>query len=132
MSAEFPEITYSQGNALTFGERQYDLVHCSLALHHFSDEDAVRLLRRCGELSRRHVLVTDLERSWFTQMSVHAANTLLGHGRMTCEDGDTSARRAFSFGELHRLAQRAGWRDFNHRRFLFCRQALWMEMEMGG
>ncbi len=36
---------------------------CSLALHHFSDEDAVRVLRHAASLARRHVLVSDLRRS---------------------------------------------------------------------
>jgi ubiquinone/menaquinone biosynthesis C-methylase UbiE len=128
-SANYPEINYSVGDALTFErEHQYDLVHCSLALHHFSEEDAVALLRRCRELSRKHVLVVDLERSWFTSLAVRTANVLLRHGRMTCEDGDTSARRAFSYAEAAELARRAGWKGFGHRRFLFCRQALWLEI----
>src|SRR2546430_1789966 len=43
----YPEIQYVRGNALTFETREtYDLVTCSLALHHFSDKDAVVLLRR--------------------------------------------------------------------------------------
>ena len=127
-SEDYPEITFTSGNALTFGgDTKYDLVHCSLALHHFSDSDAVTVLQRCNDLSRRDVLVTDLERSYFTRIAVRTANTLLLHGRMTREDGDTSARRAFSFRELSELAWRAGWRNFTHRRCLFCRQAIWMQ-----
>jgi len=130
MSTRFPEISFTRGDALSFGEmRKYDLVHCSLALHHFSDGDAVRLLRRCRDLSRRYVIVTDLERSCTTRVAVRTANVLLGHSRMTREDGDTSARRAFSFREAHALAERAGWMDFSHGRFLFCRQALWMDLQ---
>jgi SAM-dependent methyltransferase len=117
MSTRFPEISFTRGDALSFGEmRKYDLVHCSLALHHFSDGDAVRLLRQCRDLSRRYVIVTDLERSCTTRVAVRTANVLLGHGRMTREDGDTSARRAFSFREAHALAERAGWMDFSHGR----------------
>jgi len=37
---------------------------CTLALHHFSDDDAVRVLQRCRELSHKFVLVSDLRRSW--------------------------------------------------------------------
>jgi SAM-dependent methyltransferase len=128
-SVGYPEIEYSVADALSFGGRgEYDLVHCSLALHHFSDGDAVALLRRCRELSRRYVLVTDLERSRFTRIAVRFANLALRHGQITCEDGNTSARRAFTFAEADTLARRAGWSRFGHHRFLFCRQALWLEL----
>ena len=129
MSGEYPQISFHSGDALTFdAEQQYDLVHCSLVLHHFNAEDAVKLLRHARKLSRRCVLVTDLERSWFTRFAVWTANRLLIHTEMTRRDGDTSVQRAFSFAEAHSLAIRAGWTKFGHRRFLFCRQALWMEL----
>jgi hypothetical protein len=41
-----------------------------------------------------------------------------------------SAARAFSFGEFRALAQRAGWKNFGHRKFAFARQAIWVEPEI--
>src|SRR3954449_4692722 len=42
LSAGYPEITCACANILTFGDAQtFDLVICSLALHHFSDDEAV-------------------------------------------------------------------------------------------
>jgi ubiquinone/menaquinone biosynthesis C-methylase UbiE len=128
-SRSYPEISYQQGDALNFDsghDRCYDLVHCSLSLHHFDEEHAVALLRHMRELSKGYVLITDLEHGRFTTLAVALVNRLLGHQRMTIKDGDTSARRAFSFDEVNSLALRAGWTDFEHERFLFCRQALWM------
>jgi len=62
LSVGFPEIGYHCGDIHHFGdERSYDIVLFSLALHHFSDEDAVMVLRRCRDLSHRFVLVSDLE-----------------------------------------------------------------------
>jgi hypothetical protein len=46
---------------------------------------------------------------------------------MTRNDARASAVRAFSFGELGNLARAAGWKSFGHRRFLFARQAIWLE-----
>jgi hypothetical protein len=46
---------------------------------------------------------------------------------MTRNDGRLSAARAFSFHEFRRLAERAGWRNFGHRKFRFARQAIWLE-----
>jgi 2-polyprenyl-3-methyl-5-hydroxy-6-metoxy-1,4-benzoquinol methylase len=126
-SAGYSEIRYHEGNALSFdGGVFYDLVHCSLSLHHFSAVQAVAVLQHCRELTREWVLVTDLERTPFTRLAVHWVNVLLRHRRMAIQDGDTSARRAFSYREYRALAKAAGWPEFGHERFLFCRQALWL------
>jgi ubiquinone/menaquinone biosynthesis C-methylase UbiE len=62
-SGNYPEISYIEANILEWRPAEpYDIVLCSLALHHFSDDDAVRVLRRCRELSRKFVLVSDLRR----------------------------------------------------------------------
>jgi len=121
-----PEIRYRQGDALTYDSRDgYDLVHCSLSLHHFDKDDAAELLRRMRALSASDVLITDLVQGWRTTLGVALVNRLLRHERMTIEDGDTSARRAYSFDEVDELARQAGWADFGHKRFPICRQALW-------
>src|SRR5262249_26032939 len=50
LSAEYPEISYHVANILEWDCAQgYDIAVCSLVLHHFSDDDAVKLLRRCRE-----------------------------------------------------------------------------------
>jgi len=46
---------------------------------------------------------------------------------MTRNDARVSAARAFSFQELDDLARQAGWTNFEHRRFRFARQAIWLE-----
>lgn len=127
-AADYPEIQFLQRNVLAYEPAEsYDLVCCSLALHHFSEEDAVRLLRACRGLSNRFVLVSDLERSVATLAGVYALTALVYREPMTRFDGRLSARRAFSFSELHALAESAGWKDFEHSRFLFCRQAIWLD-----
>ena len=126
-SLDYPEIQFIHDDVLGFNAaHEYDLVHCSLSMHHFSATDAVEILKRCRELSGGMVLVTDLERSVFTRIGVHLVNSLFQHQRMTIHDGDTSARRAFSFREFRMLAKGAGWTDFGHERFWICRQALWL------
>jgi 2-polyprenyl-3-methyl-5-hydroxy-6-metoxy-1,4-benzoquinol methylase len=126
-SVEFPQIDFIAADALAFDSRQpYDLVHSSLSLHHFSDRQAVAFLKQSAALSCQFVLITDLERTFLTRVGVHLVNTLLNHNQMTVQDGDTSARRAFSFRELRAIAKGAGWQSFGHERFLWGRQALWM------
>src|SRR5881396_54052 len=60
LSADYPEISYREANILEWNSAEsYDIALCTLALHHFSNKDAVRLLRRCRESSRDLVLVSD-------------------------------------------------------------------------
>jgi 2-polyprenyl-3-methyl-5-hydroxy-6-metoxy-1,4-benzoquinol methylase len=127
-SAGFPEIAFQVADVFAYDSAEtYDLVTCSLALHHFADDDAVRLLRRCRSLSHCYVLVSDLERSMATLAGVCALTALFYREPMTRNDARVSARRAFSFSEFRQLAERAAWKDFGHARFAFCRQAIWLD-----
>jgi SAM-dependent methyltransferase len=126
-SRNYPEIHFIQQNILNYESSEgYDFVHCSLSLHHFSTTEAIQVLKHCRDLSRHLLLITDLERSTLTQAAIHTVNALSQHQRMTVHDGDVSARRAFSFDEFRDLAIRAGWVNFGHERYLFCRQAVWL------
>jgi SAM-dependent methyltransferase len=128
LSAGYPEISCHEANILEWHSvESYDIVLCTLALHHFSDEDAVSLLRRSRDLSRRFVLVSDLRRGFFVQAGVYLLTALIFHERMTRFDARLSSRRAFSFSEMRDLAVRAGWQNFGHERFRFARQAIWLE-----
>ena len=128
LSANFPEIHYHCADIHEFGESgSYDILFFSLALHHFSADDAVRLLRRCAELSRGNVLVADLRRGWMATIGVALLTTFLFREAMTRHDARVSAARAFSFAEMEDLAKAAGWVDYEHRRFRFARQAIWLQ-----
>jgi 2-polyprenyl-3-methyl-5-hydroxy-6-metoxy-1,4-benzoquinol methylase len=128
LSRDYPEINFHEGNILEWQPNEpYDIVLCSLALHHFSEEDAVRFLQRSRQLSRRFILVSDLRRGFLATVGVYLLTALIFREPMTRHDGRVSAARAFSFAELRALAQRAGWRNFGHAKFKFARQAIWLE-----
>jgi 2-polyprenyl-3-methyl-5-hydroxy-6-metoxy-1,4-benzoquinol methylase len=128
LSADYPEICYREANILEWHPAEtYDVVLCTLALHHFSDEDAVEVLRRCRELSRKFVLVSDLRRGFLLQAGVYLLTALIFREPMTRYDARLSAARAFSFSEMRGVAIRAGWQHFGHRKFRFARQAIWLQ-----
>jgi 2-polyprenyl-3-methyl-5-hydroxy-6-metoxy-1,4-benzoquinol methylase len=133
LSADYPEISYRKANVLEWNPIEaYDITLCTLALHHFSDEDAVRLLGRCRQLSKRFVLVSDLRRSFSLVTGVYLLTTVVLREPMTRYDARLSARRAFSFSEMRDLALRAGWQDFGHKKFCVGRQAVWLEAGRAG
>ena len=128
LSVDYPEISYHVANILEWDIPQgYDIALCSLVLHHFSDEDAIRLLRRCRALSRRFVLVSDLRRGFLLQAGVHILTALVFREPMTRFDARLSADRAFSFVETRELAIHAGWKNFGRKKFPVARQAIWLE-----
>jgi 2-polyprenyl-3-methyl-5-hydroxy-6-metoxy-1,4-benzoquinol methylase len=127
LSAAYPEIEFLQGDILTLAREPYDIVLCSLALHHFSEADAVSVLKHCHQLSKQYVLVSDLRRGALATVGVFFLTGLLFREKMTRVDARLSAERAFSFHEFRMLAERAGWTNFGHARFAFARQAIWLE-----
>ena len=130
LSGNYPEINFIQGNILAFEAEPYDLVLCTLALHHFAEDAAIRLLQRCRLLSKRWVLVSDLQRGFVATAGVYLLTTLIFREPMTQVDARLSAQRAFSFKEFRALAERAGWLNFGHGAFMFARQALWLEPQV--
>lgn len=128
-SAGFPEIRLVRADFLNFAEgTRYDVVLCNLVLHHLEETDAIRLLRRCRELTRGAALVSDLRRSRLAQAGIFAVTELFYREPMTRHDARLSAERAFSYPELHKLAVAAGWWGFRHRRAPFFRQVMWMDL----
>jgi SAM-dependent methyltransferase len=141
LSGGYPEIEFFEGDVLSFGcsrgpaaagsprqdDETYDVVLCSLALHHFEEATAVELLKHCRQLSNRYVLVSDLRRGVLATLGVYLLTTFIFREPMTRTDARLSAERAFSFREFRSLAERAGWKNFGHAKFAFARQALWLE-----
>jgi SAM-dependent methyltransferase len=127
-SNSYPEITFLSANVLDFvPSAPVDLVFCSLALHHFGNQEAIRLIRQTEFMTGGKVLFSDLERSDLGIAGIYAVTAIALREPMTRFDGRLSMRRAFSFDEMNELAQAAGWRRFGHRRFFICRQALWRD-----
>ncbi|MDQ2868523.1 MAG: methyltransferase domain-containing protein [Verrucomicrobiota bacterium] len=126
LSASYPEITFTRGDLFAWETTEpYDIVLFNLALHHFAEEDAVRVLRKCRELAGSAALVSDLRRARWLSCAVWLLTVFVYREPMTQIDARLSAARAFSFREMRALAERAGWRGFGHRRFAIGRQAIW-------
>jgi SAM-dependent methyltransferase len=128
LSAGYPEISFHEADILGWDcVQDCDIALCSLVLHHFSDDDAVKILRRCRALSKRFVLVSDLRRGFLLRVGVHLLTAAIFREPMTRFDARLSSERAFSFSEMRQLAIRAGWKNFDHKKHRFARQAIWAE-----
>jgi 2-polyprenyl-3-methyl-5-hydroxy-6-metoxy-1,4-benzoquinol methylase len=85
----------------------YDVVCCSLFLHHLDDVHAIDLLRRMAAAAGRLVLVNDLIRSRRGYFLALVGCRLLSGSRVVHFDGPASVAAAFTPGETLALAQKA-------------------------
>lgn len=89
----------------------YDVVICTLFLHHLNEADAERLLANMARAARRMVVVSDLRRTRIGYWMAHLACNVLTRSPIVRVDGPLSVAAAFSTEEVVALAGRAGLAD---------------------
>jgi ubiquinone/menaquinone biosynthesis C-methylase UbiE len=108
-----PGVTFSvcDARAVPMPERSFDVVLCSLALHHFAPEEAVQVLREMDRLSRTGFIVNDIRRSLPGFLAAWSASRFATRNRLTRHDMPLSVLRAYTPDELRALLRQAGIRD---------------------
>ena len=109
---------------LPLRSQEADLVFCSLALHHFSDEDALTVLGEMTRVARVGAACVDLVRSRLAAIGIWLLTTFIIHDPMVRHDARLSVRRAFTAKEMNTLARRAGWPGIKQIKFLWFQQAV--------
>jgi SAM-dependent methyltransferase len=115
---DWPEIQLAQYDLrlLPYETASFDLVLCSLALHHFAASDAVAVLQNVQRLAARGYVVNDLRRNWLAICSTEVLMWALCRSPVFRGDAARSCRAAFTVEELRALAQRAGLNHFQIKR----------------
>jgi 2-polyprenyl-3-methyl-5-hydroxy-6-metoxy-1,4-benzoquinol methylase len=99
----------------------YDILTCSLFLHHLAEDEAVTLLRRMAQMAKRLVLVNDLARGLVGYLLAVVGTRILSSSPVVHTDGPRSVESAFSLDEALHLAERAGMRGATIRPRWPCR-----------
>lgn len=89
-------------------EEKFDIVTCSLFLHHLAEEQALHLLRTLAAVARQIVLVNDLARSLPGYALAQVACHTLSRSPVVHVDGPRSVEGAFTIGEARGLCVKAG------------------------
>ncbi|QGQ22413.1 methyltransferase domain-containing protein [Gimesia benthica] len=89
-------------------ERRYDLVMCSLFLHHLDEPQAVQLMQWMSESTRHLLLINDLRRTRLGYWLAWCGCRLLTRSPIVHTDGPISVAAAFSIDETEQLARQAG------------------------
>lgn len=101
----------------------FDVVTCSLFLHHLDEPDAVKLLAKMAAAGGV-VLVNDLERGRLNYRLVWLAARLFSRSPVVHADGPLSIRGAFTVAEMRRMAAEAGMSGADVRAMFPCRMLL--------
>ena len=101
LSADYPEIQFHKADIFEFGEPAcYDIVLCSLALHHFTRRGRRAVCsRHCPRTDAQTCAGADLRRGC-SPPSAFIFSRIIFREPMTRYDGRASAARAFSFREF--------------------------------
>jgi 2-polyprenyl-3-methyl-5-hydroxy-6-metoxy-1,4-benzoquinol methylase len=86
--------------------RDYDVLTCSLFLHHLNDTEAEELLRRMAAATRKMVLVNDLTRGLTGLLLAHIVTRILTTSDVVHTDAPLSVKAAFKLREVRELARR--------------------------
>jgi len=110
---EAPEIELRAADAfnLPFAPASFDLVTASLFLHHFTHDEAVRLLSSFRRIARRAVLINDLERHLVPWAFIAMIARVTRRHPMFVNDAPLSVLRGFTPAELLAAAREAGAAD---------------------
>ena len=107
-SVSYGEISPVQGNALSlpFGDNAFDYAICSLFTHHLTDEQILCVLPEMSRVSRRGIVVIDLERdpkAWFLYQLFCLAYRI---SPLVRQDGSLSIKKGFKVEEFERLVEK--------------------------
>lgn len=126
-TSDASRIRITRGDALRlpFENDSFDVALCTLTLHHFGNEAAIRVVEEMARVARGRILVNDLERSRAHHLGARLLAATLWRGSpITRHDGPLSVRRSFTVEELEAIGNAAGLARFQVRRRLLFRVVL--------
>jgi ubiquinone/menaquinone biosynthesis C-methylase UbiE len=93
------------GNALNlpFKGLSFDIIHVSLFLHHFNEDEINNLMRSFFKITRYGIIVNDLQRSVLAYAGIKFLTFLFSKSEMVKNDGPLSVKRGFLKHELKEL-----------------------------
>lgn len=101
------QVQFDVANALESPQsKTFDVVYCTLFLHHLSEDDSQKLLTTMWQMARHLVLIDDLRRSTMGYALAVVGCHLLSRSPIVHVDGPLSVRSAFTESEILELSDR--------------------------
>ena len=108
LSKDYSNISYLCADIFeeNFEDVKYDIILCTLTIHHFDDEEILRLLGSLVNVSKLGVVINDLQRSKIAYRLFQTIAVLFRLNRMTKVDGLVSILRGFKKEELTQFSNK--------------------------
>ena len=106
LSKEYSELSFKTMDILSedFKKQSYDVVLCTLFLHHFKNEDLISFLKTTTEKAKIGVVVNDLHRHKLAYYLFKLIGFFIKN-KMVKQDGLISILRAFKRKDLENIAK---------------------------
>lgn len=106
LSENFPTIEYQTNDVFSedYRKQNFDIVLCTLTLHHFTDPQIIELLKLFHRQAKSGVLINDLHRSKIAYRLFQAFCSVFINNEIARKDGLTSILRGFKKNDLEKFS----------------------------
>jgi len=114
LSKEYTNIEYLCLDIFSedFRAINYDIVLCTLTLHHFSDEEILNIIAIFNDKANVGIVVNDLHRSKLAYRLFEIICMLFNLSKMSREDGLVSILRGFKKNELEEFSKKLNLKNY--------------------
>ena len=114
LSSNYKNIEYRCQDIFdkSFSDLKYDIVLCTLTLHHFNKEEIINLLKVFNDNSSIGIVINDLQRSSIAYRLFQLLCAVFRLNTMTREDGLTSILRGFKKQELIDFSEKLNFKKY--------------------
>lgn len=114
LSAEYPNIEYVCVDIFSdeFIAIKYDIVLCTLTLHHFTNEEILNLITIFNNNAQVGIIINDLHRSKLAYRLFKMISIIFNLNKMSRQDGLVSILRGFKKNELESFSNKVNFKNY--------------------
>lgn len=107
LSSEYKNISFEVLNIFSeeFKQRDFDIILCTLTLHHFKDKEITNLLKQLYNQANYGIVVNDLHRNKLAYILFKAFCAVFVNNEIARKDGLTSILRGFKRADLNKYIE---------------------------
>ncbi|KAF2336644.1 methyltransferase domain-containing protein [Flavobacterium ginsenosidimutans] len=115
LSKDFPNIEYSCMDIFTedFNQLKYDIVLCTLTLHHFTTNQIAELIHILNQNASIGIVVNDLHRSKIAYRLFELISVVFNLNAMSRNDGLISILKGFKKNELEHFSEKLNLKNYS-------------------
>lgn len=114
ISKYFPNIEYLCLDIFSadFNAIEYDIVLCTLTLHHFTEEQILNIITTFNKNANIGIIINDLHRSKLAYRLFQIVCTIFNLNKMSRQDGLVSILRGFKKKELENFSKKLNLKNY--------------------